>query len=94
MAKHRCDLCGAPLQRPGKTEFCSERCLAWSFFGVPALREEELIREIRKNQTTDELPSDWERPMPYPGFGKKFQGVIVDALAELRQTCNQIRKDR
>lgn len=92
MTQPRCDLCAAPLERQGQTEYCSERCLAWAFYGVPALKEDELVREIRKNQQRTTLPSDWQRPMPYPILGEKFQREIIEALALLKDTCNHIRQ--
>lgn len=85
---NRCDLCGAPLDRRGSTDYCSERCLTWAFFGVPVLKEGELIQEIRENQRRETLPNDWERPRPYPRFGEVYQQRLAAALAELKSVCN------
>lgn len=91
-ATDRCKLCGAPLQGRGQTGYCSERCLAWDFFGVPTLKEGALVKEIRRNQQRDTLPDDWKRPMPYPGFGEEYQRTLVGALGALKQACDQVRE--
>lgn len=86
MPDKRCNLCGAPLRNPGQTNFCSPRCVSWDFFGVPALKEGAFVREVRANQSRDELPGDWERPRAYPALGERFEQEIVEAIVLLNQT--------
>lgn len=93
-ANARCDLCGLPMAQEGATGYCSERCLMWSFFGVPVLEEGNLIIEIRQNQRRQTVPNDWTPHEGYPALsGGPWQSEIREALALLRITCQEIRSD-
>ena len=69
MPNHRCAACFMPMGAPGKTGYCSERCLLWTFFGVPALHRREFAREQRVNRRRKTVPDDWTPPHAYPGVG-------------------------
>lgn len=87
----RCELCGVPMAKESATGYCSERCLMWDFFGVPALKEQDFIAEIRANQNGDPRTHSVEA---YPGlFTDEEERTIVEALALLKITCNEIRSD-
>jgi hypothetical protein len=86
----RCDLCGLPMESEGQTGYCSERCLMWDFFGVPALKEDGFITEIRQNQRRQTVPDGWTPPEAYPALsGGTWQKEIREALALLKITCNE-----
>jgi len=87
----RCKLCGMPLDDAGATGYCSERCLHWSFFGVPALEEQPFLDEIRRNQGLRAAPDGWTPPPAYPEFDKRFREEVTEALALLKDTCDKIR---
>lgn len=87
----RCKLCGMPLDDPGVTGYCSERCLHWDFFGVPALKEKPFLKEIRRNQGLRTAPDGWAPPPAYPAFGERFRQEVTEALALLKETCGEIR---
>lgn len=89
----RCDLCGIPLADDGETGYCSERCLHWSFFGVPALKQPEFLREIRRNQSLDTVPDGWTPPPAYPEFGDRFRSEVTEALALIKRECDRLRDD-
>lgn len=80
------------MDAPGTTGFCSERCLQWSFFGVPALKEGDFIREIRHNQARKTENPEWTPPKAYPDlFSEEERKEIIEALALLKITCDAIR---
>jgi len=79
----------------GATGFCSERCLMWDFFGVPALEVDDMISEIRENQRRQSVSAGWESAPAYPAFkGGWWKEEVREALALLRITCNDIRSFR
>jgi hypothetical protein len=80
-----------PMRSEGETGYCSPRCLNWDFFGVPALKESDFIKEVRRNQALTETPDGWERPPAYPELGARFEKEITEALALLKNTCNSLR---
>jgi len=87
----RCNLCGIPLADSGTTGYCSERCLNWQFFGVPALKRDDFIAEIRRNQQRQTAPDGWTPPPAHPEFDKRFREEVTEALALLKDTCDKIR---
>jgi hypothetical protein len=63
----------------------------WDFFGVPALKENDFVAEIRKNQRST-TAGRTERPEAYPALsGGPWQKEIREALALLKMSCNEIR---
>lgn len=74
-----------PMPEEGATGFCSERCLNWDFFGVPALERDDFLSEIRENQRRTEMPDDWARPSAYPGLDDEFCREITEAIGLLNQ---------
>lgn len=87
----RCNLCGMPMDSEGATGYCSPRCLNWEFFGVPALKEREFIREVRRNQNLHETPDGWTRPPAYPKLSDRFEREITEALALLKRSCDRLK---
>jgi hypothetical protein len=78
----RCDLCGVPMGESA-TGYCSERCLCWDFFGVPALKRQDFLEEMRANQRRREPTG--RRPRTYEGlFTQEEERVLSDAIAHLK----------
>ena len=48
----RCELCGVPCADEKEINYCSKRCLMWDMFGVPVLKERELVKERVQNLRT------------------------------------------
>ena len=88
---HRCDFCGIPMDSEGATGYCSERCLMWDFFGVPALKEDDLVDEIRGNQNGHPRT---ETVRAYSGLmTEDEERLVARALAELKFACGDLRSD-
>jgi len=85
----RCKLCCVPLQRHGRTGYCSERCMVYDFFGVPALRQRAFLRYRAKNlqRMTVEDPQITDA---YPGLDGFPDGKIIRALALITEINQQI----
>jgi len=82
----RCILCALPMEGPGQTGYCSERCLLWSTLGVPVLCEDELITEMLMNQRCKKAPDGWKPSVAYPGLEqyqcwKANKDFIIEAAA-------------
>jgi len=91
-ASYRCDLCGLPMDDPGQTGYCSERCLHWDFFGVPALKENELVAEMRGNQNGSPREG---RPAAYPDlFTDEERRLITETLALLKIESDHLRNEQ
>jgi len=89
-ARHRCDLCGLPMASEGATGYCSERCLMWDFFGVPALKEDALVKEIRANQNGSPRK---DSVRAYPGLMTPGQEqTLAHLLGQLKITCDELRR--
>lgn len=87
----RCELCGMPLDNPGRTGYCSERCLHYDFFGVPALKQEWFLREMRQNQQLRSVPPDWSKPTVYPELSNRWRKEVTEALALLKIECDRLK---
>ena len=79
------------MPKKGETGYCSERCLHWDFFGVPALEEKSFLREMRRNQQLEEIPNGWTSPAAYPEFGEAFCHEVTRSLAVLKDSCDFLR---
>lgn len=82
----RCEFCGLPLAREGRVPYCSERCMTYDFFGVPALKQSEVMREIVANQRRREAPEGWTPKEAYPalrGYAawEEAREHIIESLA-------------
>jgi len=77
----------------GVTGYCSERCLNWEFFGVPALKRDDFIAEIRRNQERQTAPKGWTPPPAYPGFGERFRKEVTEGIALVLKTRQDIEAD-
>jgi hypothetical protein len=80
-----------PLQNEGATGYCSERCLHWDFFGVPALKRDGFLQEMRRNQALTKAPDGWTPPPACPDFDEQFRKEVTEALALLKQECDRLR---
>jgi len=91
LAAHRCPLCALPMQSPGATGYCSERCLLWDQLGVPALREDKLITEMLLNQRCTKAPDGWTASPAYPRLDEYrvwqyAKPTVLTALATLTKS--------
>jgi len=83
---NRCSLCALPMEPVGQTPYCSERCLLWDTFGVPALKEDDLIAEMLRNQRRRKGPEDWTPQPAYPELDeyvawRENKQLVIDAAA-------------
>jgi hypothetical protein len=86
MPNHRCPLCALPMGSEGATPYCSERCLLWDTFGVPALHEDALITEMLMNQRCQQAPDGWTARPAYPELDeyvawRENKEVVIRAAA-------------
>lgn len=79
------------MHEEGETGYCSPRCLQWDFFGVPALKQDEFLREMRRNQSRETVQTDWKPPKGYPALGDTFEKEATEALAVIKSICEEIR---
>ena len=88
----RCQACHAPLPDEARLDYCSERCLLWSFFGVPALHRADFQREQVKNRRLTKPPERSEHPTAYPDLGpQRREPTATRVIAELIQIRNEIQ---
>lgn len=88
----RCELCGIPMLTESETGYCSPRCLCWDFFGVPALKEKDFLKEMRANQHCQEPRKKQMRA--YDGlFEEEEEKVLVGAIAQIKMSCDLLRDD-
>jgi hypothetical protein len=72
-------MCALPLNGHGRIPHCSERCLWWDTFGVPALRRRELRRAIVLNSMTTTVSDTWTAPKAMAKVRKHSN--LAEALA-------------
>jgi len=63
----------------------------WDFFGVPALKEGDLVDEMRDNQNGTPRT---ETVRAYPGLmSEDEERLVARALAALKFACDDLRSD-
>jgi len=79
------------MQSEPATGYCSERCLMWDFFGVPRLKRDAFLKEMRGNQRGNPRT---EEVRAYPGLLTCSQEQnMARVLAQLKFVCDEIRSD-
>lgn len=79
------------MSAPSRTGYCSERCLLWSFFGVPALRRRTFLKEQRRNRALRAKPAGWTRPVAYPDLGSKpTEPELTRAVFEVMKAAGNL----
>lgn len=57
-----------PMATPGRTGYCSRRCLLWAFFDVPALHRKDFRALQLQNRKRQKTPDDFTPPEAYPAL--------------------------
>jgi len=79
------------MSEEGATGYCSERCLMWDFFGAPALKKTDLVKEMRANQNGDPRT---EPVRAYPGLlTEQQEQTLAQVIGRLKIVCDEIRSD-